>query len=566
MKLTPTIATALALTLCTGAAAAQDDFYWGDEVPADWHGEWPAELLTVPEKTDFTRTMQIEDVHEFFDAVKWRSENVHVFDLFTSKLGRVSSAMVLANPRITSPEQADSSGKPIIYLQGKIHPPEPEGAEASLMVIRDILFGDRGYLLDNQIIIVTPIFNVDGTASLHTRDRGPFVGGQRENADGLDLNRDAVKLVTVEMRGLYEELLNEWDPVLLYDAHRMGTGNFAYSIAYTNCTVPAAHPGPRTYVRDNLFPAVRDIVRDNFKLEPFTHALWTGEEWPPTDWSHDATIWSTEAKFLANAYGLRNRMSILTETPGAASFERQIYSQYAYITSLLEYTNTHGYEMLRIAREADDETVQKVLDGAESGELRNWLEGEYRSRGEIDIRAYRDGFPEVPTDFLPGTSIEAHVRPTGEPEIVRGVEDMTLPVGTRDTWMPRGYLLPAEMEFLVAKLRTHNIAVETLEDPIVAEGEEFVIDQFKKVERGGYWMTELGGGFFGPSVREFPAGTYFVDMAQPMANAAFYLLEPQSRDGFVGWSVLDGMLRELGAEERPIVYPIFKYRRGIEDN
>ena len=557
-------ATITAFVLLCSGAAAQQQMYWGNDVPEGWNGEWPEELRTVAEKSDFTRTMSIEDLHEFIDAVKWKSENVHVVNLFTTTLGRISSAVVLANPRITSPEEAESSGKPVVYLQGKIHPPEPEGAEAMLMLMRDILFGGRKHLLDKQIIIITPILNADGTGTLATRDRAPFVGGQRSNAKGFDINRDAVKLETTEMIGLLENLLNPWDPVLLYDSHRMGRGNFAYSIAYVNCTIPAAHPGPRQYVRDNLFPAVREAVRNNFGLEPFTHALWQGEEWPPKVWHHDGTVWFVDAKFLANAYGLRNRMSILAETPGAASFERQVFSQYAYITSLVEYTNIHGEEMKRIADEADKETVERVLKSAESGELRNWLDGEYQSRGKIDILAYRDGFPEVETDYQPGTSIRAHNRPSGPPEVVSGVEDMTKPVGTRDAWVPRGYLIPAEMSFLIEKLETQNIDVVVLEEPMKAEGEEFVVDRMVKVERGGYNMTVLEGGFFGPSVRAFPAGTYFVDMAQPMANAAFYFLEPQSRDGFVGWSVLDETLRGLGAEERPIVYPIFKYRKEVK--
>jgi hypothetical protein len=121
------------------------------------------------------------------------------------------------------------------------------------------------------------------------------------------------------------------------------------------------------------------------------------------------------------------------------------------------------------------------------------------------------------------------------------------------------------MSFLVEKLKIQNIEVTVLEEPMKAEGEEFVVDRMSKVEHAGYDMTVLEGGFFGPSVRVFPAGTYFVDMAQPMANAAFYFLEPQSRDGFVGWSVLDETLRDLGAEERPIVYPIFKYRREVKE-
>ncbi|NNM05970.1 MAG: hypothetical protein HKO65_12850 [Gemmatimonadetes bacterium] len=174
----------LFLAVFFGRATSQDlasvisdpDMLWGSSVPDGWTGVWPEELLTIAEKSDFTRTMTTRDMYEFLDAVKWRSENVHVFDLFTTPLGRISSAIVLANPRVTSPREARESGKPVIYLQGKIHPPEPEGAEASLMVLRDILFGNKGHLLDNQIIVITPIFNVDGTEKLSPQDQGPQVG------------------------------------------------------------------------------------------------------------------------------------------------------------------------------------------------------------------------------------------------------------------------------------------------------------------------------------------------------------------------------------------------------
>ena len=74
--------------------------------------------------------------------------------------------------------------------------------------------------------------------------------------------------------------------------------------------------------------------------------------------------------------------------------------------------------------------------------------------------------------------------------------------------------------------------------------------------RAGYDMTTLDRSFAAQQ-REFPAGSFLVDMAQPMASAAFYYLEPQASDGFVGWGVLDGALR-AGAE-----YPVFKYRREI---
>jgi hypothetical protein len=285
----------------------------------------------------------------------------------------------------------------------------------------------------------------------------------------------------------------------------------------------------------------------------FTHALF-GPEWPPTDWSHDRAAWTVEAKFVINDFGLRNRMAIITETPGQPTFERRVYAQYAYIMALLEYTNAHASEMRAVVKQADDETVARVRERAESGSLKNFLDGEYRSRGKIDILAYRTNVAE----YLPGTSVLGTKPGTasGKPEVAT-VEDLTMPVGTREATVPRGYLLPATLTDIAAKLRAHNITVRTLDRPTRFDGESFSVSGVRKVRRSGYEMTTLDGSFGTQAAREFPAGTFVVDMAQPMANAAFYYLEPQARDGFVGWGILDQWLRG------PTEYPIFKYRREV---
>ena len=57
------------------------------------------------------------------------------------------------------------------------------------MVARDLAAGTRKDLLDNQIVIIAPIFNVDGTDTLVTQDGSlgsetPHILGTRENAAG----------------------------------------------------------------------------------------------------------------------------------------------------------------------------------------------------------------------------------------------------------------------------------------------------------------------------------------------------------------------------------------------
>ena len=560
-----TFSTLITLLAFTPLLRAQDatKIYWGDDVPPAWNGTWPDDLRTVPERTGFTRTMSTLQMEEFIAALKLKSEQLHVVTMFISPMRKAAPAIVIANPRVTSAQQARASGKPVVFLMGNIHPPEPEAAEALLMIARDLAAGARKSLLDRIIVMIAPIFNVDGTDTFVTQNGGlgsetPYIQGVRENSQGLDLNRDAVKLETVEANGLYRTL-NEWDPVLLLDGHLMSRVDHGYANTYGTTTVPAAAPGPREYTHDTLFPAVRDQVRREFGLEVFTHALFVGSGWPPTGWSHDRGLWTVDAKFIVNDYGLRNRLAIITESPGQPTFERRIYAQYAYITALLEYAAEHAQEMQAVVRKADDDTVTTIKTKAESWTLRNWVDGEYHSRGKISVLGYRTNVAE----YRPGTSMLS-TRPgtaSGPPEVITNVDDLTLPVGTRSSVVPRGYLFGAEYADLAAKLRAHNVAVRTLDQPMRAEGESFTIQKMRKVRRTGYDMTVLDGDFSGLRVKEFPAGSFMVDLAQPMANAAFYYLEPQSRDGFVGWSVLDATLRAAGADRGPTEYPIFKFRR-----
>ncbi len=552
----PVCLAGLVIASAVFAAVPAGNIYWGDAVPKGWNGSWPSKLQTVPERTRFERTASSAEILDLIDAFRWSSDKVAVLTVYTSPLRRTCPAIVLASPRVATPQEAAKSGKTVVYLQGNIHPYEPEGKEALLMLSREILFGRLTRLLDDLVVIVCPSFNVDGNDTVTLAEGTPHIVGSGNNSQNLNLNRDAVRVDTVEVAGLYRTIFNRWDPTLVFDAHMMGRVQHGYANAYTTCTVPAAHPGPRGYVFDKLFPAVREATRREFGLEVFTHCG-TDNRWPPTVWGHEQAIWTTEAKFVANMYGLRSRMSILAETPGHESFERRIYAHFALIAEVLKYAAAHGKEMREICAAADREVVDDVLAKAESGSLRNFVAGRYASRGKVDILAYR---PRNVPELFPGTSVRGKMPAAflGPPEVVPGVEFMTLPVGTLEAKVPRAYLIPSELGFVAEKLRIHNVKVETLSGPVRAEGEEFVIGRMGTVRGGGGATTKLEGAFAPMALREFPAGTFRVDMAQPMANAAFYLLEPQAADGFAGSGVFDDHLKTIGVEKRSVAYPVVK--------
>jgi hypothetical protein len=215
---------------------------------------------------------------------------------------------------------------------------------------------------------------VDGTDTFSTQDGTPHITGARANAGGFDLNRDGVKLETIEVNGLYQNVLNRWDPVLFFDAHLMGRVKHGYANAYATSTVPAAHPAPRAYVWDTLFPAVRAACGD-FGLETYTHALFDEQQWPPTEWSHDRAIWSVEAKFVVSDYGFRNRMAILTERRPAIRHSSAHLRAHAQPSRRSSSTPTRtGPRCRRSARRRRGHGGRRNAK-AESGKLKNWVEG-----------------------------------------------------------------------------------------------------------------------------------------------------------------------------------------------
>ena len=62
-------------------------------------------------------------------------------------------------------------------------------------------------------------------------------------------------------------------------------------------------------------------------------------------------------------------------------------------------------------------------------------------------------------------------------------------------------------------------------------------------------------GAWSAAERQLPAGTLRMDMTQPLARLAFYLIEPRSNDGLVNWNMLDNALGETVP-----AYPVVRTR------
>jgi hypothetical protein len=502
---------------------------------------------TRAERTSYKETSSQGDVVAFIDSLQRLGAPIWVGTLATTVEGRDIPYVVASRPLVTTPAQARRLGRPVLFIQGNIHSGEVEGKEALQMILRDLLLSDRRNALDSVVLIAVPNYNADGNERLAPQARargsqqGPEMVGTRANASGLNLNRDYMKAETPETRGALA-IFNEWDPDLFVDLHTSNGSMHGYALTYAPPLNPASFPIGGAYSRDSVVPVLRARMRSRHGFETFDYGNFNR---PDT-----TGRWATYEhvpRFGTNYYGLRGRLSILSEAYSHDPFERRVASTYAFVQEILSLMAERAPRVIALSRAADEMVTAWGRSPVNAPPIPVRAQFALAVRGDILVEDVERRQGDT-TRYEAGLGVG--VRRTGNFRAVRmSIVDRF--VGTRERPMPTGYILDAFQSDAVDLLRLHGVVVQQLDAPLQAAAEAFTADSVMTgspfeghpiVRLEGRWRAEQ---------RTFPAGAYLISTAQPLGVLAVYLLEPESDDGLVAWNLFDWMLRPGG--QAPIV-------------
>jgi len=494
--------------------------------------------VTTAESTNYAATSTSAEVQAFIRDLQKLSPLVRVETIATSTEGRAIPLLVIGKPAPADPLALRRDGRIVVYIQANIHAGEVEGKEASLMLARDIVLDPKTPYLDKIVLLVAPLFNADGNDKMDPRNRmgqvGPEKGsGVRHNGQNLDLNRDAMKLESPEMRGLVRNVLLRWDPLLLVDCHTTDGSFHREPVTYSWPLNPNGDPAVVEYARDKMLPAIDAALEKKYG----TLSVPYGD---PMDFKDMEKGWRTfghQPRYMTNYVGLRNRLSILDENYNYADFKTRVAGNYHLLKAILDYCAANAAELQRLAADADARTVRSGLAPAEADTF--GLDIDVRPlAGTISILGYEMEAPPAPAEgAAPGPF--PRMRPTDRPKTY------TMPYhadffAKRTVRRPYAYLIPVASTEVADKLRQHGIAVERLTSAANLEVEAFRLTEIKGAERlyQGH-RTNTVKGEYAVEKREFPAGTWLVRAAQPLGRLAAYLLEPESDDGLLVWNFFD---------------------------
>lgn len=524
------------------------------------------QLQSRAELTNYEETSRYEDVLRFISTLQTRTDKLRVASFGQSAEGRELPLLIFADPPLTQPRHAHTSGKPVVFIMANIHAGEVEGKEAMLHLSRRIATGDLRPLLTKLVILIAPIYNADGNEKINVNNRtaqnGPVGGvGTRENAKGFDLNRDYMKLETPEANALVR-LFNRWDPHLTVDLHTSNGSYHGYHLTYSPTLNPNADARLIAFERDKILPAITRALLKQHKFRTYFYGNFatkermnrevdtfemqrSGRAAQPAE--QPATkIWRTfdhRPMFGNNYVGLRNRLTILSEAYSYLDFKGRVAVTEAFVEEICKYGAAHADEIAALIKRVDQDAVTgKVKQHGVSFEMKALDKSVSILVGAVQkVRNPRNG-----KDMT--AMVEDKFTPTPMP-------DYGLFAATRSVAAPRAYLFRNEegMKMVLAKLLAHGVAVEELTEPLNTEVESFVITSVNRAGRAfqGHQEIKLKGRTQQETI-SFPAGALLVRTAQPLAALICYLLEAESDDGLVRWNFLDTYL------EKGKTYPIYK--------
>ena len=496
---------------------------------------------TTAERSGARETSSYRDVMAFLDSLQMRTRDIRVWTLFRSPEGKPVPVVLAARPMVDGPAAAQRSGKPIFYIQANIHAGEVEGKEAAQMLLRDLTVGPLRSLLDSVVVLLVPIYNADGNDHFAPGEvnrpgqNGPAVVGRRPNGQGLDLNRDYVKLEAPETRGSLG-LIDAWDPDFFIDLHTTDGSYHGYVLTYSPGLNPNSPPA-NDYVRDHFLPTVRARVRQRHQEEMF----WYGNF---RDQTPDSLVlgWETyesTPRFGTNLFGMRGRLSILSEAYSNASFVDRIRATYDFVREILSLAVE---ERVRI----------KEVEAASEG----FAPDSVALRAVFAPPTMQEVIAEITEPADQGSGPFARRKRTGVFRTIRmPVYDRFAP--SRQAARPAGYLLPPQHADIAELLQAQGVVIQRLERSWSGRIEAFRVDSLTVARPfQGHRLVGVEGAWSARADSVTP-GWFYVSTAQRLGVLAAYLLEPESEDGYVTWNFFDRDLRPRGE------YPVLRVRTAI---
>lgn len=209
---------------------------------------------------------KLDAIHADASLLKWGNTDA----------GEPLYTFVVNTDEIFDPETIRQSNKSILMIMNGIHPGEPDGIDASMIWLDDLLNKrNLNDLLENVILVVIPVYNVDGMLNrgccTRANQNGPSEYGFRGNAQNLDLNRDFIKQESQNAIS-FAEIFRKFDPDVFIDTHVSNGADYPYTFSLLYSSGERLPEPIRSFYLNEMVPTLYKKMGDRkWEMIPYVN-------------------------------------------------------------------------------------------------------------------------------------------------------------------------------------------------------------------------------------------------------------------------------------------------------
>lgn len=464
------------------------------------------------------QTTTYSEMVEFYDNLAKNFKTITVENFGTDDNGEPIKVVIFNNSK--------DKNTPVILINNGIHPGEPDGIDATMMMMRDYATGKIS--VKNLKIVAVEAYNISGMLRRgkfsRANQNGPEEYGFRGNARNYDLNRDFIKNDTENAKA-FQQIFQHFKPIYFIDNHVSNGADYQYLFTYISTNKERLGKALGTYFNEKMQPEIlQTIEKKGILTTPYVniHGDSPDEGFPAfMDSPRYATGYTT----------LFNTMGTVAETHMLKPYKDRVRATYENMLSSINYTSKNSKEIKKLV----DESLK-----------------DYQPKKKYAIQWKLDSMKFQMIDFKGYEAGKKTSEVSGQPRLfydkskpfIRKVKFYDQYKPTKEVAIPSYYIIPKSENKVLEYLRRNNIEMKELQQDSTILAEQYRIADYKTVKNPyeGHYLhfnTEIKADL---KNAKFKKGDFLISTKQNGVKYLLETLEPEATDSFFNWNFFDGIL------------------------
>lgn len=437
---------------------------------------------------------------------------------------------ILSTDGAFSPANIQKQNKRIVLINNAIHPGEPCGVDATMLLFRDYLTQkEKQEDLKNVVLLAIPFYNIGGGLNRGKYSRanqdGPSEHGFRGNAKNLDLNRDFIKNDSKNAK-TFVQIWNEWQPDVFLDNHTSNGADYQYTMTMIATQKDKLSPLLSDYFQQDMLPALYADMKDaDWEMTPYVNVQNTPDE--------GIYGFLDLPRYSSGYAALHNALSFTGETHMLKPFKDRVLSTYAFMEILVKKVNV-DYQKIGQLRAMTRQAIKKQVTFPISWEI------DLEAKEDLLFKGYTAKYKKSEVSGLDRLYYDRAA------PYEKNIPFYNTYKANLSVKKPIAYIIPQAYEEIAERLKMNGVEVKRLTENVLLPCEMYYIDDYesRKSPYEGHYLH------YNVKVRTervqqaFRKGDYVVQVNQVANRFILETLEPQAPDSYFAWNFFDGILMQ----------------------